>query len=427
MKIISKYCLLQFALFISMSFYSQVGINTTEPDDSSVLDVFSTSKGLLMPRLTTEERDNIVFPATGLMIYNSTLDDGQMNIGSSLLPSWVGFKGQGGPTINSISANNLITTTSASDELVSDMSISPQPGTYLVLFNAQHNTVSDPSFTTALGISDMAAICEEIKGLSGGVSHPLVFAGGETLNPGVYDVSGAASIGAGTLTLDGGGDPNSIFIIRATGAFSTATTTVVALTNGATANNVFWMSQVALSTAAGAVMKGSMISVGGAIGLGVNTNLEGRIFTKSGAQTTVGGCVITAPTGTSPIDLGILSTFAMWSSAGAVSDTATSTTTGDVGTGGGALTITGAHIGEKYPAGTTGTTPPVPVATYTIYQNGIKVVNSSRTIASESSVVSLQAMVTDISQGENIQIRWKVDTEEISLNNRTLLLISAGN
>ena len=59
------------AAFIAVSFTSiaQVGINTTTPDDSAVLDISSTSKGLLIPRMTTVERDAIVEPVEGLMVY----------------------------------------------------------------------------------------------------------------------------------------------------------------------------------------------------------------------------------------------------------------------------------------------------------------------------------------------------------------------
>src|SRR6266581_1986949 len=50
------------------------GIGTTTPDASSLLEIKSTSKGLLIPRMTKTQRDAIAAPATGLMIYqtNST-------------------------------------------------------------------------------------------------------------------------------------------------------------------------------------------------------------------------------------------------------------------------------------------------------------------------------------------------------------------
>jgi len=49
-----------------------VGIGTTSPDASAVIDISSTSKGALIPRMTTAERNTIVNPATGLQIFNTT-------------------------------------------------------------------------------------------------------------------------------------------------------------------------------------------------------------------------------------------------------------------------------------------------------------------------------------------------------------------
>ena len=49
-----------------------VGIGTTAPDASAVLDLTSTTKGLLPPRLSQAQRDAIASPAAGLTIYNTT-------------------------------------------------------------------------------------------------------------------------------------------------------------------------------------------------------------------------------------------------------------------------------------------------------------------------------------------------------------------
>ncbi|MBA3647750.1 MAG: tail fiber domain-containing protein [Chitinophagales bacterium] len=51
-----------------------VGIGTTTPNTSSLLDMISTTKGMLAPRMTKAQRDAISTPATGLLIYqtNST-------------------------------------------------------------------------------------------------------------------------------------------------------------------------------------------------------------------------------------------------------------------------------------------------------------------------------------------------------------------
>ena len=429
MKIVLKCFLIQIVLLLPISIYAQVGIGTTTPDASSALDVSSTSKGLLMPRLTTTERNNISLPATGLMIFNTTLNDGQVNIGTSSVPSWIGIKGQDVSLIDSVTEGDNISTKSTSDLLVPGMTVSPIPGTYLVLFNAQHKSVADRlPFSSAQGVNDTASLYEELMAYPGGVPHDLDLGSGEILSPGVYDVGGAPSI-TGTLTLAGGtATPDPVFIIRGSGAFTTGVGAIVLLTGNAKPENIFWVCGAAMSTGANTTMKGTMLGGGvgaGALSLGVGTNLEGRMLTKLGALSLGANVIISVPTGISPVNLGSLSTFAMWGSSGALSDVPSSAITGDVGTALGALTISGMHNGLQYPAGTTSTSI-ITTATYSIYQNGTEVVNSSSTINLESSVISLEAMVTTMTVGETIEIRWKVNFGEASLDNRILSLIRSG-
>ncbi|NRA93866.1 MAG: hypothetical protein HRU26_14525, partial [Psychroserpens sp.] len=69
-----KYTL--FAFFISLTISAQVGINTTSPDASSILDISAMDKGLLIPRVTLTDvtntsLDGLTTAATGLLIYNT--------------------------------------------------------------------------------------------------------------------------------------------------------------------------------------------------------------------------------------------------------------------------------------------------------------------------------------------------------------------
>ena len=60
--------------FCALNSFSQVGINTETPDPSSVLDVTSTDKGILVPRislLSTTDATTIASPQTSLLIYNT--------------------------------------------------------------------------------------------------------------------------------------------------------------------------------------------------------------------------------------------------------------------------------------------------------------------------------------------------------------------
>jgi hypothetical protein len=65
-----KITLITLMLFTALS-YAQVGINTNTPDASSALEIESTTGGILIPRLTETQRDAIVSPALGLMIYQT--------------------------------------------------------------------------------------------------------------------------------------------------------------------------------------------------------------------------------------------------------------------------------------------------------------------------------------------------------------------
>lgn len=61
------------ALFLlSTNIYAQVGIGTLTPNASAMLDVESTTKGLLTPRMTSAERTAISNPANGLLVYDTT-------------------------------------------------------------------------------------------------------------------------------------------------------------------------------------------------------------------------------------------------------------------------------------------------------------------------------------------------------------------
>ena len=62
-----------FLLFVLLSLqgYAQTGIGTTTPDASAKLDLFSTTKGFLPPRMTSSQRTSIPSPAVGLMVYQT--------------------------------------------------------------------------------------------------------------------------------------------------------------------------------------------------------------------------------------------------------------------------------------------------------------------------------------------------------------------
>jgi hypothetical protein len=88
---------------------AQTGIGTKKPDESSVLDIDSKGKGLLIPRMTSEERDLIKNPANALMLYNTTLQAVEINIGTKSNPIWILVGDNGGvPAINNLSSGAIL-------------------------------------------------------------------------------------------------------------------------------------------------------------------------------------------------------------------------------------------------------------------------------------------------------------------------------
>ena len=77
------------AVVLTASTYAQVGIGTTDPNGSAALDITSTTKGLLPPRMTTDERDLITSAAKGLIVFNTTLNTLQINEGDAATANWV--------------------------------------------------------------------------------------------------------------------------------------------------------------------------------------------------------------------------------------------------------------------------------------------------------------------------------------------------
>ncbi|MFN8208630.1 MAG: tail fiber domain-containing protein [Bacteroidales bacterium] len=73
-------------LFPGMSFSQNVAVTDVDgynPHASAMLDVNSTSKGLLLPRVTTAQMNAIASPAAGLMVYNTTVGAIYLYTGSS--------------------------------------------------------------------------------------------------------------------------------------------------------------------------------------------------------------------------------------------------------------------------------------------------------------------------------------------------------
>ena len=103
MKTILKMTML--LLLVSSGVYGQRGIGTNTPDKAAILELASTSKGFLPPRMTTAERDGISTPATGLVIYNTTTNCVQLFNGALWFDTCT--QTTDGPPNNNLTVSNI--------------------------------------------------------------------------------------------------------------------------------------------------------------------------------------------------------------------------------------------------------------------------------------------------------------------------------
>ncbi|ASW76136.1 hypothetical protein IQ37_06030 [Chryseobacterium piperi] len=75
-------------LLCGMQTYAQVGINTTTPDPSAVLDIRHSNKGLLIPRVNLVNKTDLITipnPANGLLVYNLSNSNSSTNTNNQVI------------------------------------------------------------------------------------------------------------------------------------------------------------------------------------------------------------------------------------------------------------------------------------------------------------------------------------------------------
>ncbi|MEO6721054.1 MAG: hypothetical protein ABIN67_11815 [Ferruginibacter sp.] len=174
MKKFSLIMLLIQLVFISKFYAQNIAINElgSLPDTSAMLDVSSTTKGFLVPRMTTTQQNAIPLPAKGLLIFNTTDNNFKVNVGIPATPNWqaldyvatttnaltsTGNPGSGIVTLNTLTSTvngvaasaliiNTISNTSATNTLTTN--INGVAATGVPIINTVANTSAVNSLTT---------------------------------------------------------------------------------------------------------------------------------------------------------------------------------------------------------------------------------------------------------------------------------------
>jgi Ice-binding-like len=254
-------------------------------------------------------------PAAPVMACNQGA--GALSLGAALTP----FALLAGSTVTNTGLTNVTFAAGATTGSFNDDLIGVSPGTAVVGFYPPGTDADGPAaiYAVGAGFSNQPAVTLAAQSALttaynnfAGVASTVTFPGGQdlsqasvpghpigTLPAGVYASASSMGILAGNLTLDGGGNPQSVFIFQ---AGSTLTTTLngpnsgnVNLINGASACNIYW--QVGSSAVLGAQSFSGNVLALGSITLTSATQFTGRALARTGAVTISIASLITNPGG----------------------------------------------------------------------------------------------------------------------------------
>jgi type VI secretion system secreted protein VgrG len=187
----------------------------------------------------------------------------------------------GSATPYAVVAGTTITNTGSS-VISGDIGLSP--GTSITGFPP--GTVSGT--TNAADALSLAAQTSSTAGygVAAGSTPFTTVAGGTlggTLAPGVYQSSSALALN-GSVTLNGGGNPDAVFIFQAGSTLTTASGSVVVLENGAQACNVFWQVGSSATLGTGTSFSGTILALA-SVTADTGASVQGRLLAQTGAVT----------------------------------------------------------------------------------------------------------------------------------------------
>jgi hypothetical protein len=240
---------------------------------------------------------------------------GSVPLGPALSP----FALLAGSTITNTGASIVTYAAGAVTGNLNDDLVGVSPGTSVVGFYPSGSVTDGPSAIYAVGSHNDPAVTVAAESalttaynVAAGTASTTTFPGGQdlstavvgvnppgTLPPGVYKSPSTLGIFAGNLTLNGGGNPQSVFIFQVgtalTTTFNGGATGNVILANGATACNVYW--QVGTSAVLGGASFYGNVLASASVTLTSSTQFTGRALARNGAVTISTATLVTNPGG----------------------------------------------------------------------------------------------------------------------------------
>lgn len=178
-----------------------------------------------------------------------------------------------------------------------DLGSSPNPAVTGFPPGTIQNGTINPSYTAGAKDALVTAYNDAAGRLP--VTTTATELGGQTLNHGNYDSQTGTFGITGTLTLDGQGDPNSVWIFKTASTLITASSSNVSLINGASACNIFWQVGSSATLGTNSTLRGTVMALS-SITLTTNATLVGRALARNASVTLDSNTVDASPCLTAP-------------------------------------------------------------------------------------------------------------------------------
>jgi hypothetical protein len=247
-------------------------------------------------------------PLTLSILYTATITTGAQNLfGNALASNFVwtfttsAVPCSGGVPVGTACSFGILAGSTATNSGISTFvtgDIGVWPGSAITGFAPSNYSgtihAGDAVAQTAQG--DLTVAYNYAAGAAGGAVLTADI-GGQTLPAGVYKTTSAQpSLGiTGNLTLDGGGDPNAVWIFQIVSTLTTASTNShIILINGASAHNVFWQVGSSATLGSTTIFQGTIMAQA-SISLNTGAVLNGRALARTGAVTLLSNAVNVPP------------------------------------------------------------------------------------------------------------------------------------
>jgi hypothetical protein len=177
-----------------------------------------------------------------------------------------------------------VTNTGATTTITGDVGVSPGNAiTGIPPGQPTSGSIHAGDATAATAQGDLTTAYNDLAGRACGTNLTSQDLGGMTLAPGVYCFNSSAAL-TGTLTFDGQGDANAVFVIQIGSTLTTASSAAVDLIGNAEAQNVYWQVGSSATLGTGTAFAGNIVALQ-SITLTTGASLSGRALARNGAVT----------------------------------------------------------------------------------------------------------------------------------------------